>query len=97
MPDCFSDDMIYRDTPFPERPGSGQGEFRRHVTEYNVLFAHESGRDGTEDSRRNRFSPIGGCAVHRYTLVDKIVDGRSCRSARTSTYASDKAVQHVSA
>lgn len=38
--DCFADDMIYTDMPFHDAPVVGKPAFRRHVTDYNALFAH---------------------------------------------------------
>ena len=38
--DCFADDMVYTDMPFPDNPVVGKPAFRRHVTDYNALFAN---------------------------------------------------------
>ncbi len=37
--DCFADDMVYTDMPFPDAPVLGKTAFKRHVTDYNALFA----------------------------------------------------------
>ncbi|WP_084622748.1 MULTISPECIES: NAD(P)H-binding protein [Nocardioides] len=37
--DCFADDMVYTDMPFPDAPVLGKAAFRRHVSDYNALFA----------------------------------------------------------
>ncbi|MDP3968939.1 MAG: NAD(P)H-binding protein [Nocardioides sp.] len=37
--DCFADDMVYTDMPFPDRPVVGKPAFREHVKSYNSLFA----------------------------------------------------------
>ncbi|WLW56999.1 NAD(P)H-binding protein [Streptomyces sp. YU58] len=37
--DCFADDMVYTDMPFPGEPVRGKAAFREHVKRYNALFA----------------------------------------------------------
>lgn len=37
--DCFADDVVYIDMPFPDEPVRGKASFRKHVERYNALFA----------------------------------------------------------
>lgn len=37
--DCFADDMVYTDMPFPDDPVRGKAAFREHVEGYNSVFA----------------------------------------------------------
>jgi uncharacterized protein YbjT (DUF2867 family)/ketosteroid isomerase-like protein len=36
--DCFADDLVYVDMPFPDHPVRGKAAFREHVRAYNALF-----------------------------------------------------------
>lgn len=83
--DCFADDMVYTDMPFPDAPVRGKTDFKRHVSAYNALFAegqidtdlvtivatdsHVAG----ELSCRARFvgpgAPADGVLVHWYATL----------------------------
>jgi uncharacterized protein YbjT (DUF2867 family)/ketosteroid isomerase-like protein len=39
LTDCFADDLVYTDMPFPEAPVRGKATFREHVRGFNALFA----------------------------------------------------------
>lgn len=39
LTDCFADDLVYTDMPFPDAPVRGKVAFREHVKGFNALFA----------------------------------------------------------
>lgn len=109
--DCYVDDLMYMDMPYPENPVRGKAAFRTYMEGYNALFAemdvelvtvvatstHVVGELLTRAQYVGPGAPEGGVEVSWYaTLVDTVEDGKVLSEhAYFDPTAFDKAVERA--
>lgn len=109
--DCYVDDLMYMDMPYPENPVRGKAAFRTYMEGYNALFAemdvelvtvvatstHVVGELLTRALYVGPGAPEGGVEVSWYaTLVDTVEDGKVLSEhAYFDPTAFDKAVERA--